>query len=243
MSRFAFLLVILSILLPLSVQAQDDVQEIPNKDPFESVNRVIFDFNDGLDSYFLRPVAKGYHFVMPEFAERGVGNFFANLSDANSAANAVLQGRFGNAAEGSGRFLVNSTLGLLGFFDVASRMGLKSHRTDFGHTLASWGLPSGPYLMVPLFGPRTIRSGTGSIFDTYALPQSHIDNVPLRNSLYGLEIIDARASLLQTDELLSGDRYIFIRDAYLQQREVLVNDGKVDDSFSDFDDDEQWEDF
>lgn len=212
-----------------------------DKDPLESVNRAIFEFNNDLDTYFLRPVAKGYHFVMPDFAEQGVGNFFANLYDANAAVNALLQGRMGNAARVSGRFLVNSTLGVLGFFDVATRTGLTPYNTDFGHTLAIWGVPEGPYLMVPLLGPRTMRSGTGSMVDVYASPQSYVDNVRLRNSLYGLEIIDSRARLLDAEDLISGDRYIFVRDAYLQQREVLVNDGKVQDDFSDFGDDGLWE--
>jgi len=241
MSRFGPLLLVLSSLLTWSVQAQDSAQESPEKDPFESANRLVFEFNDGFDTYLLRPVAQGYHFIMPDFAERGVGNFFANLYDANAALNAVLQGRIANAAEGGGRFLVNSTFGVFGLFDVASRMGLQPYRTDFGHTLAIWGMPSGPYVMLPVLGPRTARSGAGTIVDTYGSAQSYIEDVPLRNSLYGLELIDGRARLLQTDELLSGDRYIFVRDAYLQQREVLVNDGKVDDSFSDYGDDGGWE--
>ena len=122
-------------------------------------------------------------------------------------------------------------------------MGIRPYRTDFGHTLAIWGVDSGPYLMVPFFGPRTVRSGTGTIFDVYTSIPTYIDNVPLRNSLFGLELIDGRARLLQADELLSGDAYIFIRDAYLQQRETFVNDGVVQDDFSDFGDEEDWEEF
>lgn len=225
----------------LPLQAEELPGRSSKVDPFESFNRVIFEFNDELDTWVLRPVAKGYHFVMPDFAERGVGNFFANLFDVTSAFNSLLQGRFDNAARGGGRVLVNSTLGLLGFFDVASPMGIEPYRTDFGHTLAVWGVPSGPYIMVPVLGPRTVRSGTGSIVEFYTAPQAYVDKLGVRLSLYALELIDIRASLLEADELISGDRYIFVRDVYLQQREALANEGKMDDSFSDFGQDGVWE--
>ncbi|WP_116364495.1 MlaA family lipoprotein [Parahaliea mediterranea] len=241
MFRQNFLLLTLLLLLTVPAQAQEVIEDDAGRDPFESWNRAVFTFNDGLDTWLVRPVAQGYHFIMPDFAERGVSNFFANLYDANSVLNATLQGRFNHAARGSGRFLVNTTLGVAGLFDVATRMGLTPYPTDFGHTLAIWGAPSGPYLMVPLLGPRTVRSGAGSIVDVYGLPQTYVDNVALRNSLYGLELIEARARLLEVDELTSGDRYIFIRDAYLQQREVLVNDGKIQDDFSDFGAEGGWE--
>ena len=211
-----------------------------NVDPFESINRPLFAFNNQLDKWILRPVAKGYDFVMPDPAQRGVGNFFANLYDFNSALNALLQARFEGAAQGGGRFLVNSTLGVFGLFDVATRMGIRPYRTDFGHTLALWGVPSGPYIMVPLFGPRTFRSGTGTVVDTYSsVPMLFVDDNTVRNTIWGVELVDGRSRLLAADELLSGDRYIFIRDAYLQQREYFVNDGKVEDNFSDYDD--EWE--
>lgn len=235
------LLILMLGLLALPLRAEEVLESGDNVDPFESYNRAVFEFNDNLDTYFMRPVAQGYHFIMPDFAERGVGNFFSNLYDVNTVLNAVLQGRLGKAAKGTGRVLVNTTFGVVGLFDIASRMGLTPYRTDFGHTLAIWGAPSGPYLVVPLLGSRTVRSGAGNILDIYGQPQTYIDNVSLRNSLYGLELIDSRARLLEAEELLSGDRYIFIRDAYLQQREVLVNDGKVDDSFSDFGDEDAWE--
>ncbi len=225
---------VVSLLLPLSLAAAE--QEVRNPDPLEGINRPMFALNDTLDKYLTRPVAKGYSFVMPAPAQRGVGNFFANLYDFTSALNAVLQGRFEGAAQGGGRFVVNSTAGILGLFDVATPLGIRPYRTDFGHTLAIWGVPPGPYVMVPLFGPRTFRSGTGTIVDTYASVPTYITNVPLRNSIWGLELVDGRSRLLGADELLSGDRYIFVRDAYLQQREFFVNDGVVEDDFSDFDD-------
>jgi phospholipid-binding lipoprotein MlaA len=235
------LLLFFVLALPVSMAFAQEPER--NPDPLEAINRPLFELNNKLDQYFLRPVAKGYDWIMPGFAKRGVGNMFANMYDFNSALNGVLQARFTGAAQGGGRFLINSTLGLAGLFDVATPMGIRPYRTDFGHTLAIWGVDSGPYLMVPFFGPRTVRSGTGTIFDVYTSIPTYIDNVPLRNSLFGLELIDGRARLLQADELLSGDAYIFIRDAYLQQRETFVNDGVVKDDFSDFGNAEDWEEF
>jgi phospholipid-binding lipoprotein MlaA len=232
---------VLLLALPLGM-AQAGEQE-RNVDPLEAINRPLFTINNTLDKYLMRPVAKGYDWVMPDFAKRGVGNMFANMYDFNSAINGVLQGRFKGAAQGGGRFVVNSTLGLVGLFDVATPMGIRPYRTDFGHTLAIWGFESGPYVMVPFFGPRTFRSGTGTIFDTYTSIPTYIDNVPLRNSLWGLELVDGRASLLKADELITGDQYIFVRDAYLQFRETFVNDGEVQDTFSDFEEGEDFEEF
>jgi len=120
---------------------------------------------------------------------------------------------------------------------------VRPYRTDFGHTLAIWGFESGPYLMVPFFGPRTIRSGTGTIFDAYTSVPTYIPNVPVRNTIFGLGLIDGRSRLLQADELISGDRYIFVRDAYLSTREAIVNDGVIQDNFSDFEEGEDFEEF
>ncbi len=230
-------LILLALLsLPLSLAQAQVLADEQNIDPLETVNRLMFALNDGFDRFLLRPVAQTYHILMPNIAERGVGNFFANLYDANAAFNAILQGRFDGAAQSGGRFLVNSTAGFLGLIDVATPIGIRPYRTDFGHTLAIWGVESGPYLMVPFFGPRTMRSGIGTIVDVYAAPTAFIDDVRLRNTLYGLELIDGRARLLRAEALMSGDRYIFVRDAYLQQREFFVNDGVVEDNFSDFED-------
>jgi phospholipid-binding lipoprotein MlaA len=209
-------------------------------DPYESFNRSMFALNENLDKYMIKPVAQGYRYVTPDVVQRGVGNFFANLWDLNAMLNALLQGKPRGAAQAGGRFLVNSTLGVLGLIDTASKMGIRPHRADFGQTLAVWGLEPGPYLMVPFFGPRTVRSGVGTIVDVYAVPQSYIEQVRVRNSLYGLSLVDGRARLLDAEELITGDRYIFVRDAYLQQRAFFVNDGVVEDDFSDFGDD-VWE--
>ena len=214
--------------------------EAPNPDPFEGANRLVFGFNDRVDRWMLAPVARGYNYVMPGFAQRGVSNFFANLYDLNGALNAVLQGRLSRAAENTGRFMVNSTVGMFGFVDVASEMGISPYRTDFGHTLAIWGFDAGPYLMVPFFGPRTVRSGVGTAFDTVASLQWQLDTTS-RNWLFAVEIIDNRAALTAAEDLITGDRYIFIRDAYLQQREYFVTGGVVEDSFSDSEEDFEWE--
>lgn len=236
-------MLLLLVSLSLGSTSVCAVEEERNVDPFESANRAMFAINDQLDRFVVRPLALGYDFVMPGFAQRGVGNFFANLYDVNAGFNSILQGRFEGAAQGGGRFLVNSTIGVFGLFDVATPIGIRPYRTDFGHTLAIWGIKPGPYLMVPFFGPRTMRSGTGTIVDTYASVQYYIDSVPIRNTLWGMELVDVRARLLQADQLMSGDRYIFVRDAYLQQREYFVNDGVVEDGFSDFGDEEEWEEF
>lgn len=217
------------LLLAPALQAEDD--------PLEAINRPVFVVNDVLDRWALRPIAKGYDFVMPAPAQRGVSNFFANLYDVTSTLNAVLQWRWEGASQSGGRFLVNSTLGVAGLFDVATPMGIRPYRTDFGQTLALWGVPEGPYLMLPLFGPRTFRSGTGTLVDTFALSvPPYVDNRSIRNSIWGLELVHGRARLLGSDELISGDRYIFVRDAYLQQRAAFVNDGELQDDFSDFED-------
>jgi len=206
-------------------------------DPFEPINRPMFALNDAFDRWALRPVARGYDFVVPAPAKRGVSNFFSNLYDVTSTLNAVLQWRWEGASQSGGRFLVNSTLGVVGLFDVATSMGIRPYRTDFGQTLALWGVPEGPYVMLPLFGPRTFRSGTGTLVDTFALSvPPYIGDDTLRNSVWGLELVHGRSVLLGSDELISGDRYIFVRDAYLQQRAAFVNDGELQDDFADFED-------
>mgnify|MGYP006271183911 CR=1 FL=1 len=209
-------------------------------DPLEPINRPVFVFNDFVDRYALRPIADTYHTVVPAPAQRGVNNFFANLYDVTSAVNSVLQWRWDGALRSSGRVLVNSTLGVVGLFDMATPMGLDRKRTDFGQTLTLWGVPEGPYLMLPLLGPRTFRSGTATLVDTFLLSvPAHIPDDTVRWSLWGTELVNLRANVLEADTLMTGDRYIFVRDAYLQQRAALVNDGALQDSFSNFED--TWE--
>ncbi len=241
MTHYPRILIVVLLLIIESGCATVQDEPVPNPDPFEGVNRVIFSFNDGVDKFVLAPVARSYKTVTPAFAQRGISNFFANLYDINGALNAALQGRFDGAANNSGRFLVNSTVGMFGFVDVASEMGISPYRTDFGHTLAIWGFRRGPYLMIPFLGPRTVRSATGTAFDTVASLQWQISDERTRNWLFAVEIIDNRAALTAAEDLITGDRYIFIRDAYLQQREYFVTGGQVEDSFSDFEDDFDWD--
>ncbi|HEY3699257.1 MAG TPA: VacJ family lipoprotein [Spongiibacteraceae bacterium] len=203
-----------------------------NPDPWEPFNRKIYAFNDVADRYFLKPIAKGYDKVTPQFLEDGIHNIFSNVGEVGNILNSLLQAKFKNTAESGGRFIVNSTVGLLGFFDVANKMGLQVHEEDFGQTLGYWGVHAGPYLVVPLLGPRTVRDGFGSVADAYSDPIPYaIDYVPTRNEVLGARVIDTRAQLLKAEELVSGDRYIFLRDAYLQRRQFLINDGAVQDTF------------
>lgn len=206
-------------------------------DPLEFINRPLFLVNDVLDRSVLKPVAKGYDYALPQPAKAGVSNFFFNLLDVNNTLNALLQGRLDRAGLNAGRVALNSSIGLFGLFDVASRMGIARERSDFGQTLATWGVPEGPYLMVPLLGPRTVRSGAGAVVDTVAsVTAQMVDDNLVRNSAFFMELVSARARLLEADQLISGDRYIFVRDAYLQQRRAMLNDGDVQDDFSDYED-------
>ncbi|MFA5630426.1 MAG: VacJ family lipoprotein [Porticoccaceae bacterium] len=207
------------------------------QDPWEGFNRAMFTFNDKADAYVLRPVTKGYKAVTPDPVERGIGRMFANLGEIVSVGNSLLQGKFRQAGHDSGRFLINSTVGVLGFFDVATEFGLyKNEREDFGQTLGAWGVNSGPYLVLPFLGPSTLRDAPARLVDGYANPINTIDHVPTRNTTYGVDVVSGRAELLDAEKLVSGDKYVFIRDVYLQRRAYLVSDGELDDDFGDFDD-------
>ena len=207
-----------------------------NEDPWESFNRSIYSFNNTADAYVIKPVAQGYAYLMPEIGRKGVNNFFNNLLDVNGALNGFLQGRVDQGLENVGRVLINSTVGIFGLFDVATTLGVPQYQTDFGHTLSIWGVPQGPFLMVPFLGPRTVRSGVGTAFDAYASPLGQMGNSDPAWGLRVFNLVDLRAGLLGADELLSGDQYIFLRDAYLQQRRLQTSDGQLIDDFSEFDD-------
>ncbi len=206
-------------------------QAASEEDPWESFNRPIFRFNDTLDTYALKPIAQGYQAVTPQFLEDGIHNVFGNIGDVGNLANNVLQGKLHDAGVDTGRLIFNTTFGLLGFFDVAKHMGLQKNDEDFGQTLGVWGLNSGPYLVIPFLGPSTVRDATGRVPDSFLTPYPYMDHVPTRNVAMGVEIIDTRASLLSAERLISGDKYIFIRNAYLQNREFKVKDGEVEDDF------------
>lgn len=211
-----------SLALSTAVNAQD--KEV---DPWEGFNRAMFSFNDTLDTYALKPVTQGYRAVMPDVAEKGVSNFFDNLADIGTMINNLLQGKVKNAAQDFARVTFNSTFGLAGLIDVATPMGIEKHDEDFGQTLGYWGVESGPYLVLPFFGPSSVRDGVGRIPDTLTDPVYYLDDTGARNALYAVRIIDNRARLLETEKLISGDKYTFVRDAYLQKREFEIADGEV----------------
>ncbi|KEY86597.1 VacJ family lipoprotein [Pseudomonas sp. P1B16] len=206
-------------------------QAATEDDPWEAVNRPIFRFNDTVDTYALKPLAKGYEAVTPQFLEDGIHNVFRNLGDVTNLVNNVLQLKPHAAGVDTARLIVNTTFGIGGFFDVGTKMGLQRSDEDFGQTLGYWGVGSGPYVVIPLLGPSTVRDGLAKYPDSYTKPYRYIDHVPTRNSIFALDVIDTRASLLPAEKLIQGDKYIFIRNAYLQNREFKVKDGEVEDDF------------
>ncbi|XXF10819.1 VacJ family lipoprotein [Pseudomonas sp. D2-3] len=210
--------------LPLAGQAATE-------DPWESFNRPVFRFNDTVDTYALKPLAQGYRAVTPQFLETGVHNVFRNLGDVGNLANNLLQGKAHDAGVDTSRLLLNTTVGVLGLFDVASNMGLQRSDEDFGQTLGVWGVQSGPYLVLPLLGPSSLRDAPSKVPDSFLTPYPYMDHVPTRNVTRGVNIVDTRASLLDAERMISGDKYIFIRNAYLQNREFRVRDGDVEDDF------------
>jgi len=199
----------------------------PN-DPFEPFNRGMYKFNDTVDKAVVKPVAKGYNKAMPTVGKVMVSNFFSNLDDVVVTANDLLQFKFKQAFSDGMRFVVNTTIGVLGLIDVASKGGLKKHHEDFGQTLGKWGVGNGPYLVLPILGPSTVRDGIGLYADGYASPTYQLDHMRTRNQVYLVEGINIRAGLLDKEEVIDEaviDRYEFLRDAYLQHRRNLVYDG------------------
>lgn len=216
-------------------------------DPWEGLNRPIHSFNKGVDKVLIKPVAKGYEFIIPKFMRRGVTNFSRNLREPLNFINNLLQGKGGAATNDLGRFVANSTFGVLGIFDVATAAGLdEASDEDFGQTFAVWGVPDGPYVVVPLLGPSTLRDAVLIPLNLLADPLFHYRNSSIRDKLYILRLIDVRQRLFRAEELLKGsqDRYISIREAYLQHRQYVIYDGDppVDDDFYDdfLDEDEDY---
>ncbi|MFN2327908.1 MAG: VacJ family lipoprotein [Chromatocurvus sp.] len=199
------------------------------QDPFETFNRRMFAFNDFVDGAVLKPLAQGYVKILPAPVRTGVGNVFANLRTPTTVINQFLQGKPDEGMRDIARFVVNSTFGVLGIFDVASRSGLDQDAEDFGQTLAVWGVPSGPYLVVPFIGPSGFRDGAGDIAGLYSYPPTYAEDKFLY-AAFTTDFIHQRAKLLSAEKLVGGDRYLFIRDAYLQRRAALVRDGEADES-------------
>ena len=197
-------------------------------DPWERYNRNMFAFNDALDRAVLKPIAQGYETILPQFVRTCVNNFFANIEDVPTALNNLLQGKPVDAISDLSRVLVNTTVGIGGCFDVAGKMGIPKHEEDFGQTMGRWGSASGPYFVIPFFGPSTVRDAFGRVVDAYTNPSNYLEPRE-RNILFVVDTIDFRASLLPAERALEGmglDRYTAIRDVYLQRRRNLVADGK-----------------
>lgn len=210
-------------------------------DPIEPFNRKMHAFNMGLDTYVLGPVSRGYVKVTPAPVRRSVTNFFENLDTPRDAVNNLLQGKPQEGAQDVSRFIFNTTLGVAGLFDVASDMGIPQHDEDFGQTLGAWGVGEGAYLVLPLFGPLTLRDGVGRIVDIPLDPVNYLDSGPAF-VLTAVDIINLRANLEAAVKQLNDafDPYAFLRASYLQRRQKLVRDGREDpnaDPFEDFDDD------
>ena len=211
---------------------------VDNRDPLEGINRGVYKFNDVSDKAVFKPIAGAYKAVMPSPIRTGVNNFFANLRTFVTSINQVLQFKFNKAAESAGRFVINSTIGIAGLFDVASKQGIPQYKEDFGQTLGYWGVGSGAYLVVPFIGPSTVRDGTALVAESMTIdPIGYIDDPRTRNIVLGTMFIDARAAMLPGSDLLDEaalDPYSFMRDAYLQRRANQVADGvvaKKDDGF------------
>ncbi|QWE30842.1 VacJ family lipoprotein [Polynucleobacter sp. Adler-ghost] len=201
-------------------------------DPWEPFNRSVFEFNEGLDTYLLKPVVAGYRFVLPEFVRDGIYNFFSNYSDIYTALQNLLQGKPDYAFSDLMRVVVNTTFGLGGLIDMATPGGLPKHKEDWGQTFGVWGIPSGPYVVLPFFGPSNVRDTFGTAAD---LESDYLfrllPDVALRNSLTGLRVVNARNTYYEAGDLLDGaaiDKYSFVRDAYIQRRAYQINEGRDD---------------
>ncbi len=221
-------------LLPADVVAEQD--------PWEGLNRTVFQFNEWTDSKILRPTAKAYDRFLPRPVRSGVGNVFDNVFTPATAINQLLQGKPKRSLSDAGRFLLNTTLGLGGLLDVASKVGIPKHEEDFGQTFAVWGAGTGNYVVLPFLGPSNVRDSVGLALSSLINPIRFISPVEDRAAVTALYILDLRADLIGVDELVSGDKYLFRRDTYLQRRDFLINDGVgdedpfADDGFDDFED-------
>lgn len=199
-----------------------------NRDPLEPVNRVVFSFNNGVDRVLVRPAARLYRWVMPNPLEQGVRNVFANLGEVRNASNNLLQGKWRRTGAATGRLAINSTVGVAGVFDVASRLGIEPVPEDFGQTLGVWGLGQGFYLVLPVLGPSSMRDGTGRAVDLWQNPLTYVELEPWqRGTILVVDGLQTRADLLSSDGLFSGDTYTVYREAYFSMREFQVNDGEV----------------
>ena len=198
-------------------------------DPFEDLNRDIFVFNEKLDEKILKPTALVYRKVTPQFARTGVTNFFNNLEEIDTTINQVLQGEIKYAFNDAGRFVINTTIGLFGLIDVASKMGLERHEEDFGQTLGVWGISSGPYIMLPFLGPSNPRDLLSRPISSFLSGTFAMEDNDVKFTLVGIDALETRERLLDAETLIIGDKYMFVKDAYVQSREYEINNGSTED--------------
>ena len=222
------------ILLFTTVVVSCAAYSAENSDPWEKTNRKIYTFNKRLDTYALKPIAKGYRAITPQPVDDSITRFFDNLKEPLVAINNGLQGKGGQAANDVGRFVVN-TVTSLGFFDVANKVGLSRHQEDFGQTFGKWGSPSGAYLMLPFLGSSSVRDALAKPFDTLVNPRNLVKDNAANVGLFTLEVVDLRADVIPLEKIIEGDEYVLLRDVYLQRRNFLVHDGQVKDTFMDDD--------
>lgn len=204
------------------------------RDPWENYNRAMYGFNKGFDSIFLRPAAEAYNTIAPEAVNQGITNFFSNIGDIRNCFNNFLQGKPSEAANSLARLAINSTVGLLGFIDAATEIGIKKSEEDFGQTLGAGGVEPGPYFVLPLLGPSTVRDTIATPFDFALNPFTWADDSEFRAAVMGVQVTDYRADLLDTEEAVEGiteDEYTLVRNAYLDQRQFEVSDGAVTDAY------------
>ena len=223
MKRFLFLFFISTF----SIAEDEDV----NVEPFESTNRIVFEISDDLDTMIIRPVAEIYRDVTPRFIKNSVTNFFYNLSEVDTIINQLLQGKIVLAGQDSLRFLINSTIGIVGFVDVATRVGFERHDEDFGQTLGYWGVPAGPYVFLPLIGPSTIRDSFSKPTSWFLSGNLSVSDEEAKIFINLLDAVETRERLLVAEKLIVGDKYEFVKSVYLQTRNDLVFDGEVEDEF------------
>tara|TARA_B110000196_G_scaffold3082_1_gene2726 strand:- start:768 stop:1472 length:705 start_codon:yes stop_codon:yes gene_type:complete len=226
---------ILSVSLMLSLSVYSNV------DPFEDINQVTHKFNAKIDENFAIPIAEVYVNVMPDKLEIGVSNFVANYEDVNVGINNLLQGKIKHGLSDIGRLLVNSTIGVFGFIDVASKMGLEKHDEDFGQTLGYWGFRSGPYIVLPFIGPSSLRDTLAQIPDAFLGGLFFVDHERTGYELTLVDLLETRARYLGMESLVIGDEYLFYRDAYFQNRDYEIYDGIIEDNFEGFDDFDDFE--
>jgi phospholipid-binding lipoprotein MlaA len=199
-------------------------------DPFEPMNRASYAVHEVVDGHFVKPMVQAYVDYTPRPIRQAISNFFGNIDDLFSFVNDVLQGKPEKAGHDLGRVITNTAFGVGGLIDIASDAGVPKGNEDFGQTFGFWGIPQGPYIFIPVFGPTTVRDGTGWIIRGYTTPIGYIPDVPVRNVIWGMGAVDLRASVLGTENVVNQaalDPYTFIRRAYLQRREYLVHDGEV----------------